>query len=79
MSITYLKDQSEEYQVIRKPNNMFPRSRTGYGAKIKTDYCVKMRNRLYRVYATCYSNCASLWILAGGKTLHLSEADTGDV
>lgn len=43
----------------------------GYGSKITTDTMVRLDNRLYRVYATCYSNAASLWIVKDGKKLHL--------
>ena len=76
MSITYLEDQPDEYRVVVKKLT-FPVkiSRTGYGAKIRTDYCVRMRGNLHRVYATCYSNCASFWISVGGKKFHLSNAD----
>ena len=46
---------------------------TGYGLKLTTRYKVPHNGRLYRVYATCVSNCASHWIMAGGEKLHLSE------
>lgn len=38
---------------------------TGYGAKLTTRYKISFCNRLYRVYATCFSNCASNWIKVG--------------
>ena len=36
----------------------------GYGSKITTDRQVWFKDRWYRVYATCYSNTASHWVLS---------------
>lgn len=49
-------------------------SATGYGAKITTPYMVRLRGetKWRRVYATCYSNCASHWIVIKGKQLHVN-------
>ena len=53
----------------------------GYGAKITTDKLLyfpyadnngKYDRRKYRVYATCFSNVASHWIIKNGKKLHIS-------
>lgn len=46
---------------------------TGYGAKITTIWKIPHLNRLYRVYATCFSNCASHWIFANGEKLHVRD------
>jgi len=46
----------------------------GYGRKITTDIILIFNGeskRKYRVYATCFSNCASHWITYQGQTLHL--------
>lgn len=43
----------------------------GYGSKITTNRQVKVGNRWFRVYATCFSNAASHWILKAGKKLFL--------
>ena len=43
----------------------------GYGRKIRTSWKVKHEGKLYRVYATCVSNCASLWILTKGEKLFI--------
>ena len=51
---------------------------TGYGLKLTTRYKVPHNGRLYRVYATCVSNCASHWIMAGGEKLHLSECQPNE-
>lgn len=40
----------------------------GYGAKITTDREVRVDNRWYRVYATCFGNASSCWINKDGKT-----------
>jgi len=46
-----------------------PRSNSlsGYGSKIPTGYKVNFNNKLYRIYATCYSNSASLWFISKGQ------------
>ena len=47
----------------------------GYGSKITTDWVVMFpgSSRKYRVYATCWSNAASHWILKDRQKLHLNE------
>lgn len=35
---------------------------SGYGARIPTEYMIKVDNRWRRVYAICYSNSATLYI-----------------
>lgn len=43
-------------------------SASGYGAKIPTRYMAECSdNRRRRVYAICYSNTATLYIIVGGK------------
>mgnify|MGYP005995729025 CR=1 FL=1 len=42
---------------------------TGYGKKITTIYKVPFNGRFFRVYATCFSNCASHWIMSKGEKL----------
>lgn len=43
----------------------------GYGAKITTDTQVRIGTRWYRVYATCWGNAASHWIMFQGSKTHL--------
>lgn len=43
----------------------------GYGAKITTEREVRIGSRWHRVYATCYGNSASCWIMKQGKQFHL--------
>lgn len=46
---------------------------TGYGRRLTTRYKVRYEGRLYRVYATCFSNVASNWIVAKGAKLHIAD------
>jgi hypothetical protein len=48
---------------------------TGYGRKLVTDYMVHIPGtpQPYRVYAICYSNTASFYILRKGKMLFLRD------
>jgi hypothetical protein len=43
----------------------------GYGRKIRTIWKVPFKGRLYRVYATCFSNVSSHWILSKGEKLFI--------
>lgn len=42
---------------------------TGYGARIPTVYMVMWQGKWRRVYAACYSNCASTYIGKAGDWL----------
>ena len=44
------------------------RSVSGYGSKLPTSYMIKFRNRWRRVYAICWSNCATHYIKVDGQT-----------
>ena len=48
---------------------------TGYGRKLTTEYKITLPGhpRAYRVYAICYSNVASFYILRRGKRLFLRD------
>ncbi len=57
-------------------------SQSGYGMKIKTDYKVEISmknksgfiyNKLYRVYSCQYSNCATLYVVVGGRNYVLDN------
>jgi hypothetical protein len=49
----------------------------GYGKKISTDYQAHLPNepRPYRVYAVCFSNSASHFIVRRGQTLFLASGE----
>ena len=48
---------------------------SGYGSKLATEYMLTLPDspRPYRVYAICYSNAASFYILRQGKRLFLRD------
>lgn len=67
MEIEYL---NEPYEIVESP--VVWKSLTGYGKKLATNKVVKLPNGVSRrVYATCYSNAASHWIILHGKKLFL--------
>jgi hypothetical protein len=45
---------------------------SGYGRKLTTSHKINYEDRFYRVYATCFSNAASLWFTAKGKRIYIS-------
>ena len=61
------------YDLVVKPVHPHGQSVTGYGAKISTNRMLRFNGctRLYRVYATCFGNCASQWVLVGGDKFHI--------
>jgi hypothetical protein len=44
---------------------------TGYGRKLTTRYKVNYAGRMRRVYATCFSNAASHWIIVKNVKIHI--------
>lgn len=40
---------------------------TGFGRKLTTRYKLKHDSRMYRVYAHCFSNCASYYVVIKGE------------
>lgn len=48
---------------------------TGYGSKLTTSYMLSVPDskRVYRVYAICYSNAASFYILRNGTRVFLRD------
>ena len=53
---------------------------TGYGRKLTTEYMLALPDspRPYRVYAICYSNVASFYILRKGERLFLRDCELGE-
>ena len=50
----------------------------GYGSKLPTRYMLSIDGGRYRrVYATCFSNVASYWVVVSGKKLYLRDSDFG--
>jgi hypothetical protein len=46
---------------------------TGYGSKLNTGKKALVGARAYRVYATCFSNCASLYIIIKGVKIYVDS------
>jgi hypothetical protein len=44
---------------------------SGCGKKLTTEYKISFNGKFYRVYATCYSNAASLWFTVGNRQIHI--------
>ncbi len=44
---------------------------SGYGRKLTTVHKILYQKRLYRVYAICYSNVASLYIIVKNEKLFI--------
>ena len=53
---------------------------TGYGSKLTTEYMLHLpeRKQPYRVYAVCWSNAASFYILKAGNRLFLRDWELQD-
>lgn len=76
-------DSLGQYHLYRKPikssgtiyHLAHGQNFAGYGSKITTDIMLQFdgKNRGYRVYTTCFSNCASHWIVKKGVKLHLHD------
>jgi len=45
---------------------------TGYGRRLNTGRKISFEGRFYRLYATCFSNVASVWFRTKGKTIYVS-------
>jgi len=60
----------------RVPNNA-KRPIDGYGRKIPTDHQVQLagESTWRKVYAICFSNAASFYIIVKGKSLYIHDAD----
>lgn len=73
--VNYLGDiKGDEFTIFTAAAPKFY-SRTGYGSKIPTQYMVRFGGREYRVYAICFSNCASHYITIKGVRYYLHDYD----
>ena len=74
--VNYLGDiKGDTFSVYRTATSPINRSVSGYGSKLPTHYMVKFGKRNYRVYAICYSNAASFYILIGGQRYFMHDYD----
>jgi len=44
----------------------------GYGAKLRTGLQINFNGKLHSLYATCYSNAASVWFKINGRTIFVN-------
>ena len=54
--------------------NPVSRSVSGYGSKLPTQFLVFDGRYLRRVYAICWSNCASHYVIVKGERLFIQDA-----
>lgn len=78
-TVTYLED---DYVVWENPLRHhvlgLTYTATGYGAKLPTRYMLTLNGGcLRRIYATCFSNVASYWVLIDGHKFFLRDSDFG--
>lgn len=45
---------------------------TGYGNKLTTRHKINFNGKEYRLYATCYSNAASIWFTVKGQRIYVN-------
>lgn len=69
----YMVDQLDELVKCLLPWQamVLQQTATGYGAKLTTRWKINYCGKLYRVYATCCSNIASLWFTVKGERIYL--------
>ena len=70
-TLTYLSD--DDVLEVRITKTPFSPSASGYGSKIPTRFMLKLagKGRFHRVYAMCYGNGSSAYVLRGGVVHHL--------
>lgn len=69
-----IKDESGEYverEMVYRPTAWqaqgIQQTATGYGNRLNSGYMIAYAGKLRRVYAVCYSNCASFYVLVKGE------------
>ena len=71
MPLNYVEN---EFLIEHKtsPCRPYGQSPMGYGRKIATGHMIRLDHRgpWRRVYATCFSNSASHWVIVNGKQYH---------
>jgi hypothetical protein len=87
-SLLYLADHFTYEQRISPPPTAYGRTASGYGNRIATDWLVRISGstgtqpalyggdcRWRRVYATCWSNSASLRVNVPGHRFYFRDCD----
>lgn len=72
--IEVMKDEMGNYverEMVYSPTEWqkqgLQQTATGYGSKLNTGYKVAYFGKFRRVYAVCYSNAASLYVMFNGQ------------
>ena len=74
--VNYLGDiKGDTFTLERTSVYPLNRRQDGYGDKLPTQYKVHFGKRKYRVYAICWSNVASHYILIQGERYFLHDYD----
>ena len=76
MAITYLTETFNIFSnALQWQRRGLMYTSTGFGSKIPTQYKIRLisNNRAYRLYAHCYSNCASYYIVKNGIKHWIAE------
>ena len=70
----YLDKDDIEYMREREIEDFY-RSPSGYGRKIRTAYMLRLKStgRLHRIYAICFSNCASYYLRYRGRDVFVQD------
>jgi len=66
--------KADAVKLTETPRN---NSASGYGSKLPTRYMIQHNNRWRRVYAICWSNCATHYILIQGELIIVNFYDEG--
>jgi len=71
MQIEYIEPEKTISAPLEWQKRGLSQTATGYGAKLATCEKALHNGRLYRIYAICYSNAASYYIISRGKKLFI--------
>jgi len=47
-------------------------TQSGYGSKLATRWKIHFEGKLWRIYATCFSNAVSHWFTVKGRTIYVN-------
>lgn len=63
--------QADRTELVINDKPLLQTARSGYGKKLNTGMWIHFAGRLYRIYATCYSNAASHWFTRKGQRISI--------
>lgn len=75
--VKYLADNCRYFWTVREPAPWSGRTASGYGKRLPCPYSVQVEDKgpWYRVYAICYGNAASLYVVRKGEMYFLRDCD----